>query len=72
MSQPVYWRGSPIRKCDLCSMPIQKEFVDGKTLSGPWGILCPACHRTFGYGVGTGRGQRYQLQENGSWLKVEG
>lgn len=51
---------------------ITKEFVDGKTKMGPWAFMAPQSFRLFGVGLGTGRGQRYQKQEDGQWVKVEG
>jgi hypothetical protein len=68
----VFWIGSEIEKCDICKMKIWSFFVDGKTSHGPWGILCPSCHRIYGVGLGTGRGQKYERQEDGRWLKIEG
>jgi hypothetical protein len=67
----VYWLGV-IDTCDICPTKITTTFIDGKTTMGPWGILCPQCHKDVGYGLGTGLGQRYVLQEDGRWLKVEG
>ncbi len=51
--------------CDLCRTPIKKggTFIDGKTDMGPWGILCVKCHRTRGFGLGIGRGQKYSGEE---------
>jgi hypothetical protein len=34
----------PTRFCDLCHKPITIAFIDGKTIGGRWGILCPLCH----------------------------
>jgi len=66
------WMGSPPQDCDLCHQPICGTFVDGKTTFGPWAFMCPACHRRNGHGLGMGRGQEYQKQEDGSWLKTAG
>jgi hypothetical protein len=67
----VYWLGV-IDTCDICPTKITTTFIDGRTRMGPWGILCPQCHKDVGCGLGTGNGQRYVLQEDGRWLKVEG
>ncbi|MHA2384155.1 MAG: hypothetical protein ACXACT_16400 [Candidatus Thorarchaeota archaeon] len=67
----VYWLGN-IDTCNICPTKITTTFIDGKTTMGPWAILCPQCHKDVGYGLGTGLGQRYVLQEDGRWLKVEG
>jgi hypothetical protein len=57
------------QRCELCQQDIvEKPFVDGKTTFGPWVNMCLACHRDQGYGLGTGRGQRYDKDG----VKVDG
>ncbi len=68
----VVWMGSPPTNCDLCEAPIFAIFVDGKTNQGPWANMCLECHPVYGCGLGTGKGQKYQKQPNGEWLKIEG
>jgi hypothetical protein len=51
---------------------LAKVFVDGRTKSGPWGIMHELCHVKEGMGLGVGRGQRYDLTEDGRWLKTLG
>lgn len=67
------WMGSTPRNCDAdaCGVPIDKVFIDGRTATGRWGILCKTCHGIYGVGLGTGRGQKYELINN-TWVKVEG
>jgi hypothetical protein len=67
-----YWMGPAPEKCDLCSTPITKVFIDGATSHGPWGNMCPTCHAFDGRGLGVGRGQKYQKQADGRWQKVGG
>ena len=67
-----YWEGSMPSKCDICRRGIKQVFIDGKLRSGPWGILCPKCHSKCGVGLGLGKGQQYERQIDGRWLKVEG
>jgi hypothetical protein len=67
-----HWMGTPPTKCDLCGKVITSTFVDGKTKSGPWGILCPSCHKSAGIGLGTGLGQQYKKQDDSRWLKTKG
>ena len=55
------WKGSKPETCDLCHKPLQIQFVEGKSCYGPWGIFCAVCHSRFGVGLGTGKGQRYDL-----------
>jgi hypothetical protein len=66
-----YWQGST-RSTDDFGRPITTEFVDGKTVMGPWASMAPESFRIFGVGLGNGRGQRYVKQADGRWLKVEG
>ena len=66
-----YWTGDPPAKDDFGD-PITKEFIDGMTKIGPWAFMTPASFRKRGVGLGTGRGQRYEKQKDGKWLKVEG
>ena len=65
------WLGSPPLECDVCRQPITKKFIDGATQAGPWGCLCPECHRTQGRGLGVGRGQQYEKQGS-DWVKTGG
>lgn len=65
------WLGEPPTHCELCRNKLDRTFIDGKTRMGPWGIMCPACHGGHGYGLGSGRGQKYKLTD-GVYVKVEG
>jgi hypothetical protein len=67
----LYWVGT-VGRCDICNGAIKAEFIDGATTRGPWASMDPKCHRLFGRGFGPGRGQRYQRQADGRWLRVEG
>ena len=66
-----YWTGDPPLKDDF-NIPITNEFVDGMTRRGPWAFMTPSSFRKNGVGLGPGRGQRYEKQADGKWLKVEG
>lgn len=54
------WFGSkPV--CGLCKRPIMHTFVDGRTRSGRWAIMCPGCRIDQGREVlGVGLGQKYE------------
>ena len=58
--------------CDLCGVELKKSRIDGKTIHGPWANMCPMCHLQFGVGFGTGKGQKFDLQKDGTWKKVQG
>ncbi len=65
------WMGPRPALCDVCSTELEEQeyWVDGATQYGPWGNMCPACHRQVGMGLGTGRGQKYDCQ---TLVKLEG
>jgi len=50
-------------KCDVCpARGVRPEaamdaVVEGKTVFGVWGRMCPGCFREAGVGLGVGRGQ---------------
>ena len=67
-----YWMGSKPEKCDLCQGSLKSEFVDGATRRGPWAIMCPRCHKMFGFGLGSGLGQQYTLGDGDRWWKTGG
>lgn len=71
-AQSKYWIGDVGPKDDF-GANIDKVFYDGRTRQGPWAIMCVKSWRAYGVGkTGTGYGQRYEKQEDGRWLKVEG
>jgi hypothetical protein len=51
--------------------PIPKEatFIDGKTVHGPWAIMCQNCYWGHGAGIGVGRGQQYEW-DGEHWVKI--
>jgi hypothetical protein len=57
--------------CDVCDRRLGDDefFIDGKTIYGPWGIMCVTCHMMVGVGLGTGKGQKYNVSDR---TKVEG
>jgi len=56
------WYGVVPTECNICNEPIKETFVDGRTKTGFWAIMCPACHKEFGVGLGIGRGQEYKIK----------
>jgi len=67
-----YWAGDVGDKDDYGRL-ITDEFIDGRTVWGPWAIMSPLSWREEGVRkFGTGCGQRYRKQHDGRWLKVEG
>lgn len=64
--------GPTPKRCDICKGPFESVMYDAKTIPGPWGNLCQGCFITHGLGLGTGLGQRYELQTDGSFIKTEG
>lgn len=72
MATAKYWMGGNPLSCDICHKPIKNKFYDAKTVHGPWGIMCPSCFPFNGTGVGQGRGQCYEKQADGKFLKTVG
>ena len=68
----VYWTGH-VGKLDDFDQPITDTFYDAKSIMGPWAKMAPSSWTKYSFGrTGTGFGQKYQLQPNGSWIKTEG
>ncbi len=63
------WMSTPPKHCDICEGVLTKVFIDGQTVMGLWGIMCPSCHPRYGVGLRTGKGQKYNLD---TLEKVEG
>lgn len=69
---PRYYAGDPER-CDMNACELTVTFFDAATHSGRWANMCPECFRVYGRGqLGQGLGQKYERQDDGRWLKVEG
>ena len=56
-----YWHDDKPTECQVCHGKLIDTFWDALTIVGGWGILCDVCHRKYGYGFGTGKGQQYNL-----------
>ena len=52
------WLGV-VTNCDICGQPFTDVFIDGRTITGQWGLMCPSCHEVHGVGLGAGKGQKY-------------
>ena len=64
------WAGSQIKNCQICERPIQCVFVDGRTRSGQWAIMCPSCRIDEGLvELGEGLGQKYE-RHNGEFVRT--
>ena len=35
-------------------------------------MMCQRCSGTYGSGTGVGKGQTYEKQPNGQWMKIAG
>ena len=67
----VIWQGS--RKCEICGKEITGgRLYDAKTKYGCWATMCNDCYIRNGVGVGTGKGQRYELNADGEFEKTRG
>jgi hypothetical protein len=71
--RPVYWRSAVPSECQVTpGLTVTDVFVDGATRSGPWALMHPDTHAVYGRGLGVGRGQKYERQSDGKWLKIAG
>mgnify|MGYP001565158967 CR=1 FL=1 len=72
MDKESFWAGSLPEKCDLCGDSLKRGFWDARSRQGHWMIVCIGCHNDEVMSSGTGHGQRYEKQKDGSWMRVEG
>lgn len=64
---------TPPTECQLCNKPITDAVVDGQVKEvSSWAYMCSECHEKHGVGLGMGKGQRYEKQPDGSFVKVGG
>lgn len=71
---------SPLDRCDCCGKRFgasaSATMYDAATITGPWANLCQPCFNRLGKGLGTGLGQRYELQTDGqgktAWVGTAG
>lgn len=70
-----YFVPTPV-KCDMCGDPLRADvgtaMYDARTRGGPWGCLCRSCFDSYGVGLGTGLGQRYEREADGRFWYREG
>ena len=70
------WLGQT-ETCDICGGKLRifgelgnrYWFVDGRTIKGPWALMCISCFEAFGVGLGLGCGQKY---DGDTFEKIEG
>jgi len=72
----IYWL-SPLGRFDDFDDPYDLSvggvMYDAKTKMGPWANMTEKSFCEHGVGkLGTGLGQKYEMQENGKWMKVAG
>ncbi len=71
-TKKVYWV-SRVGEVDDFGDKVESTIIDGRTMSGPWGLMTPKSWEKYGCRrLGTGFGQKYEKQPDGKWLKVEG
>jgi hypothetical protein len=68
-----YWMGPLEDECNICHKPFGKVMYDckiGYTMF--WGNICRKCFVEKKCKLGTGFGQKYELQKSKRWLKTGG
>lgn len=70
-NREVKWLGG--HTCDICGDDCGEYLVDGRTLFGPWAVMCESCAAEHGVGLGLGKGQLYQLRKapDGDYVYVK-
>jgi hypothetical protein len=70
---------NPVNNCNLCNAEFDGSgpMYDARLLPySTWANLCEDCFTTHNCKLGTGYGQKYELQEldddKGAWVKIEG
>ena len=72
MAKPVYWL-SRLNGCDLCSMDFPGGVMYDARVHGAWGNVCQKCFDADPRAsLGLGRGQKYEKQPDGKWMKTDG
>lgn len=66
------WAESAPVVCDMCKQVLANchapgadpstTFVDGQTVMGSWAIMGEGCFPIYGVGLGTGKGQRFNIE----------
>lgn len=63
------WFGETV--CDICGEEISDILYDAKIREGCWATLCESCWNVHGIGLGTGKGQKYIVNQLGEFEKDE-
>jgi len=48
--------------CDVCGDGETLAKYDGKTIMGPWAMMCPEHFKVYGLGLGLGVGQKLEVE----------
>jgi len=70
-TQRVYWCGPLEPVCQISNKPYDGVMYDANTPLG-WANICQEVFDRYDCKLGTGFGQKYELQVDGRWLKVSG
>lgn len=63
---------NPPGACNLCGKNFNGVMFDARMQTGSWGNFCQRCFDELCIGLGTGRGQKYEMDEQGIFIKIEG
>lgn len=64
-----YWPNIVPMRCEVRQCNIVDVFISGLTRQGKWCIMCDMCHINVGMHTNA---PRYERQEDGRWLRVQG
>jgi hypothetical protein len=72
MSDRIYWIGSNPTHCQVNGTPLGDVMYDANVPGIGWGNIGHDAFVSYGCSLGLGRGQKYERQPDGRWLKVAG
>lgn len=72
MPKPVYWNGSLPDVCQISKRPFNGVMYDAHIPGAGWANINHDAFVRLGCSLGVGRGQKYELQDDGRWLCTAG
>lgn len=76
MEKKKKWIGESPKTCGICGTKLKRVFVDALVRAphwprGIWAFTCELCHTQYGFGLGTGLGQKYE-KKGRNWILTQG
>lgn len=68
----IFWRSENPKHCNACKTTINDVFFEAHSRKHSYAILCPECFETDGFGLGFGKGRKFEKQQDQRFLKTAG